>query len=70
MRILAIRIPKVLTHALGLRHNSEVELHAQKGRLLFATAPSYTLDELLAAMNSSNLHPETNWGCPVGKEDW
>jgi antitoxin MazE len=70
MRILAIRIPKVLTHALRLRHNSEVELHAKKGRLMFATAPSYTLDELLAAMSSSNLHEETNWGYPVGKEDW
>jgi antitoxin MazE len=70
MRILAIRIPKVLMHAVGLGQNSEIELHAQKGRLMFATAPSYALDELLAGMRPSNLHEETDWGRPVGKEVW
>jgi len=32
--------------------------------------PSYTLDELLAAIRPSNLHAETNWGPAVGKEVW
>jgi antitoxin component of MazEF toxin-antitoxin module len=33
-------------------------------------APSYQLKELLAGVRRSNLHKETDWGSPVGKEVW
>ena len=33
-------------------------------------APSYQLKELLASVRRSNLHEETDWGLPVGKEVW
>ena len=29
-----------------------------------------TLDELIARITPENLHPETDWGLPVGKEIW
>jgi antitoxin MazE len=70
MRILAIRIPNILTRMLGLRQNSEVELDPEKGRVVLATAPSYTLDELLAGITPSNLHGEKDWGPAIGKEVW
>jgi antitoxin MazE len=68
---LAITIPKVLAREVGLRDGSEVEFFADSDRLIVATlAPSYTLDELIAAIRPSNLHKETDWGPPVGKEVW
>ena len=68
---LAITIPTVLARETGLHENSEVELFAADCRLIVAsTAPSYTLDELIAAIRPSNLHEETNWGPAVGKEVW
>lgn len=33
-------------------------------------ARSYQLEELLASVRRSNLHKETDWGSPVGKEVW
>lgn len=32
--------------------------------------PSSQLKELLAGVLRSNLHKETDWGPPVGKESW
>jgi antitoxin MazE len=44
----------------------------EKGRLVVVppVAPSYTLEELLADVRPSNLHKETDWGPPAGKEVW
>ena len=55
-----------------LEKGGEVELSVEKGRLVVVppVARSYTLDELLAGVRSSNLHAETDWGPPVGKEIW
>jgi antitoxin MazE len=30
----------------------------------------YTLDELLEQITPDNIHGETNWGPPVGNEEW
>jgi hypothetical protein len=30
--------------------------------------PKYSLDELLASVTPENVHPETDWGGPVGRE--
>jgi len=64
---LAITIPKTLTREIRLRQNSEVELVVENR---CTRVPSYTLDELLAAIRPSNLHKETDWGSAVGKELW
>ena len=36
--------------------------------LIIASRPMYTLAELLEGVTEDNLHPETDWGRPVGKE--
>lgn len=67
-----MRIPRALAQAVGLEQDGEVELSGEKGRVVIAplSAPSYTLDELLASIRPSNLHEETDWGPAVGKEVW
>ena len=69
---LALRIPKPFVTEMGLEKDREVELSVVKGRLIAETppAPSYTLEELLAGVRPANLHGETDWGPPVGKEIW
>ena len=69
---LALRIPKPFAAEMGLEKDCEVELSVEKGRLIAEAppSPSYTLEELLAGVRPSNLHGETDWGPPVGKETW
>lgn len=69
---LALRIPKPFAAEMGLEKDGEVELSVEKGRLVIEppSAPSYTLEELLAEVRPSNLHGEIDWGPPVGKEIW
>lgn len=69
---LALRIPKPFVVEIGLEKDREVELSVVKGRLIAEapSAPSYTLEELLAGVRPTNLHSETDWGPPVGKEIW
>jgi antitoxin MazE len=69
---LALRIPKLFVAEMGLEKDREVELSVVKGRLIAEAppAPSYTLEELLAGVRPTNLHGETDWGPPAGKEIW
>lgn len=69
---LALRIPRAFALEVGLEKDGDVELSVENGRLVAEppAAPSYTLEELLAGVRPSNLHTETNWGPPVGKEFW
>ena len=69
---LAVRIPKAFAVEVGLERDRDVELSVQGGCLVVAPppGPSYTLDELLAGVCPSNLHRETDWGAPIGKEVW
>ena len=69
---LALRIPKAFALEVGLKEDGDVELSVQRGRLVVEppATPSYTLEELLADVRPSNLHGETDWGPPVGKETW
>lgn len=71
---LAVRIPSGLAEALGLRDNDPVEMHAEDGRLIIErkrwNRKKLDLDELLSRVTDDNIHPETDWGPPVGKEFW
>jgi antitoxin MazE len=69
---LALRIPRAFALEVGLQEDGEVELSVDRGRLVVVppVAPSYTLAELLADVRPSNLHKETDWGPPAGKEVW
>lgn len=69
---LAVRIPKAFAVEVGLERDRDVELSVQAGRLVveLPSAPSYTLEQLLAGVRPSNVHRETDWGPPVGREVW
>lgn len=69
---LALRIPTALRDALDLNENDSVEMREENGRLVIEKKrPAHpTLEELLARITPDNIHPETDWGPPVGKEIW
>mgnify|MGYP000610353280 CR=1 FL=1 len=69
---LALRIPKAFAQDAKLENNSLVEISLVKGQVVVTPveAPSWTLDELLAAVTKKNIHHEIDSGSPVGKEIW
>ena len=70
-RSLAVRLPKWLVAASGLAEGTKVDLQILKDRIVIHPAqPRYTLAELLKGVRRSNLHPEIDWGPPVGREVW
>ncbi len=68
---LAVRIPGTFAKDLDLSEGTELQMTRVRGGLLLTkTAHKYTLDELLSQITSENLHGETDWGAPVGREAW
>lgn len=68
---LGIRIPQSIAEDIGLSQDSVVSLEVRGGELILRPkASKYTLDELLLSIKPENIHTETNWGKPVGKEKW
>lgn len=68
---LAVRIPKAFASEAQLEEGMEVELSVEDGRIILGPVrPKYSLEELLEGITPENLHPETDWGPPVGKEVW
>ncbi len=70
---LALRIPKAFAIDAQLAHDSLVEISLVKGRIIVtpvASAPSWTLEELLAGITQDNLHAEVDTGFAVGNEIW
>ena len=69
---LAVRLPKPVAEAAGLRMGDVVELVPRgKGKVEMRSAvrrPS--LAELVERITPENLHPETKWGPPRGREEW
>ena len=67
---LALRLPKVLADEAKIGEGTRVELVRTREGVLLKTKrkPQYRLSELLAGVNRKNLHPETDWGGPVGAE--
>lgn len=70
---LAVRIPKTFAVQTQIEKDSVVDLSLVNGDIVVKPnkeRPKYTLDELLADINEENIHSETDWGKPVGKEVW
>ncbi|MFO7682195.1 MAG: AbrB/MazE/SpoVT family DNA-binding domain-containing protein [Chloroflexota bacterium] len=68
---LAIRIPKPYALEIGLEQNSLVTVSIEDGRLfLEPVQPTYSLEDLLAAVTEDNLHSEVETGAAVGNEVW
>jgi antitoxin MazE len=69
---LAVRIPKTFAEEVGLSDDSPIEMRLVKGGLLLEPSSTWvpTLDELLEAVDSSNLHDEVDKGPAQGREAW
>ncbi|NTV05842.1 MAG: AbrB/MazE/SpoVT family DNA-binding domain-containing protein [Chlorobiaceae bacterium] len=69
---LALRIPKAFAIGTRLENESLVEITVVEGQLIVkpVVAPDWTLDALLAGINSNNLHHEVDTGAVSGNEVW
>jgi antitoxin MazE len=68
---LAVRIPENYVRDLHLKEGTEVEVSlVDEGLLLRPRPKQYTLEELVAQITPENVHGETDWGPPVGRESW
>jgi antitoxin MazE len=69
---LALRIPKSFAVEAGIEADSPVEMSLEKGKLVIVSArkPEFTLRQLLARVDKTNLHQEIETGPPAGKEVW
>ena len=70
---LALRLPKALADETGVHLESPVEITVRGRTIVIEPVrekESYDLDKLLAGVKPENLHEETDFGSPVGKEAW
>ena len=69
---LALRIPKAFAQQAKVKKGSRVRLTVEKNRLVIEPVEKskITLKSLLAGVTPENIHPETDWGRPMGKEIW
>ena len=68
---LAIRIPKAFALEAGLAEDTEVEIGVRGGNLIVRPArKDWSLKGLLSGIRPSNLHTETEWSHPAGREAW
>lgn len=68
---LAVCIPDGMARDLHLEEGAAVELVSADGTLVITPArPRYTLAQLLPADAAPHTGGDTDWGPPVGKEDW
>jgi len=69
---LALRIPKSFAAEVGLDRDALVDLSLRDGKLIVEPLPKspLSLDDLLAAVTSENVHGEVETGPPMGRESW
>lgn len=67
---LAVRIPSAFARQVGLSADTPVRIVVEGTRLVIEPANRLRLDELLEQVTPENLHDETDWGTPVGRELW
>jgi antitoxin MazE len=68
---LAIRIPGAYAKDLGIEEGMELVVSVVDGGLLLRPGhKEYPLKELVDGITPENLHQETDWGPPTGRESW
>ena len=67
-----MRIPKAFARQTKVKKGSRVRLTVEKDRMVVApiAAREISLKSLLAKVTPENIHAETDWGKPMGKEIW
>ncbi len=69
---LALRIPKPFAEEARVEQGSIVDLTVIEGKLVAAAVcrEEWTLAHLLAGVTPTNLHGESDFGPPLGREVW
>ncbi len=69
---LAVRIPKGFALHANLDNNSEVDIHLKDKQIIIKPIirQKVSLEELLAGINSENMHREVETGSEQGNEIW
>ncbi|MBI3927477.1 MAG: AbrB/MazE/SpoVT family DNA-binding domain-containing protein [Armatimonadetes bacterium] len=69
---LAVRIPQIVARELGLSEGQMVDLTVDGDALTLRprSRKAVSLQALLAEVSDENIHGETDWGPPVGREEW
>jgi antitoxin MazE len=68
---LAVRIPDTLANDLNLRDGMHLDMTIVDGALVLRPSnQQHSLEELLERITPENVHAETDWGPPVGREMW
>ena len=69
---LAVRLPKEVTRKLALRQGRKVRVYEKKKEVIIAPTreKEKSLKELIGEITPKNLHRETDWGAPRGREIW
>ncbi|MFN0145066.1 MAG: AbrB/MazE/SpoVT family DNA-binding domain-containing protein [Dehalococcoidia bacterium] len=69
---LAVRIPKAFALETGLSQGMRIEIAVSGRSVTITPVPAgdekLTLDQLLEGMTEDMVHPEIDWGPPVGHE--
>lgn len=64
-----VRLPAPLLKQLNITVGSPITITADNDTIFITPAsPKFRLADLLAGITSENMHSETDWGQPVGKE--
>jgi antitoxin MazE len=66
-----VRIPKSFAVQTKIEQDTTVDLTLVGGKIIVEPEkkkPLFTLEELLSEISEENIHSETDWGEPVGKE--
>jgi len=68
----AVRIPAATLAAAGLKPDDPVDVREEDGRIVIEKVRPrpVTLEWLLEGITPDNVHPEVDFGRPVGKEIW
>ena len=67
---LGIRIPNTIIKELSLENGSHVEIYEEADRIIIKPKNSDALKLLLNQITPENIHEETDFSKPVGKEVW
>jgi antitoxin MazE len=68
---LAVRIPKSFALETKIEQDMTVNLTLDGGKIIVEPErrkPRFTLEEMLSEISEENIHSETDWGEPVGRE--
>ncbi|MEW6128127.1 MAG: AbrB/MazE/SpoVT family DNA-binding domain-containing protein [Acidobacteriota bacterium] len=67
---IALKIPKSIAAKSKIKQSSVVNLSVVDGNIIVkpVTEKEYTLEELLKGVTRKNIHKETDFGNPAGKE--